>query len=457
MDNMITQSRRLFSPWRGYYCVNPTYTGSISQFYDEALSCMYSDQTTTSHRTGLGDPNHASQQSLRDERDATLTEAKSQIDFVRKVIDESRADRRERYDNGHPFFTSTRKVTMSHSYIDTNPSDIRIPNSTGRYVGALIIGNVPGGWPQWPSASSPTPQSEVDYWGARAIAETIPTNSVAETSTALMELASEGAPTLTFLQGLRQLKTLPKAIASGYLGFQFGFMPTGRDVSDLLYAVTESKALIDQLKRDSGRVVRRQRSLPTSQHTGSAPYVGTLQGGQQPSWFENAFVGGTSGTVSVTDETTIKRGFSGAYTYFYPSGNSLLDRIDRFATEAEYLLGLGLDIDTIWQAAPWTWLTDWFWNVGEIIHSSQQLSQDSLVIRYAYLTKLTTGVRTYKHSPVTYKGSGASSGDIVNTYSFVRKERFRASPYGFGLDPGGFSSRQKAILAALGVGLVPWL
>lgn len=458
MDNMVTSTRRLKPIYgRVYYVVNPTYTGSINPTLDEASAKLFSDQTTTSHRTGRGAPTGALQRDLDEAAEAHVTEARNSIDFARRLVDEARTDRRKRYDNGHPFFTAQRLSLVSHPLVDTNPGDIRVPASTGRYVGPLLIGNSSGGLPSWPAAaSSPTSEAEVNSMGSRAISETIPTNSVAETSVALLELLQDGIPGLNFLNGIRRFSQIPSAAAGGYLGFLFGFLPAGKDLAELAYAVTESSRLLKQLERDSGKVVRRRRSYRPGTSSGSSVFSGTLHGGLQPTWFENAFSGGTNGSITVTDTTTIEWSFRGAYTYFLPKGNSLLDRIDRFVDQADYLLGLSLDIDAIWQAAPWSWLTDWFWNVGEVIHNITELSEDSQVLRYGYLMKTTSAERIYTHSPVTYKGSGASSGKIVNSYKYIRKERFRATPYGFGLDPSGFSERQKSILAALGVGLIPW-
>jgi len=39
----------------------------------------------------------------------------------------------------------------------------------------------------------------------------------------------------------------------------------------------------------------------------------------------------------------------------------------------------------------------------------------------------------------------------VNSYYSEKKERIRASPYGFGRTPGSFSDRQWSILTALGM------
>jgi hypothetical protein len=56
-----------------------------------------------------------------------------------------------------------------------------------------------------------------------------------------------------------------------------------------------------------------------------------------------------------------------AYRYFAPEMNSFLGRIAQFLDS----LGVSRDLSIIWNAIPFTFIVDWFYNVGEFLHSER--------------------------------------------------------------------------------------
>jgi hypothetical protein len=77
------------------------------------------------------------------------------------------------------------------------------------------------------------------------------------------------------------------------------------------------------------------------------------------------------------------------------------------------------------------------------------LSNDSLVLRWGYIMCHYTCRDTYLLDGVAVKGS--TGGPRSQTFVTDVKTRYRATPYGFGLDIASFSPRQWAILGALGI------
>jgi hypothetical protein len=70
-------------------------------------------------------------------------------------------------------------------------------------------------------------------------------------------------------------------------------------------------------------------------------------------------------------------------------------------------------------------------------------------LKYGYMMEHTVSKRTY-----TFVGpTGFRGGALPASVSLVSetKKRVRATPYGFGLDEGKLSLRQRAIIAALGL------
>jgi len=123
------------------------------------------------------------------------------------------------------------------------------------------------------------------------------------------------------------------------------------------------------------------------------------------------------------------------------------------ATRAIDVLGLDLDLEVLWNAAPWSWAVDWFSNTGDLIHNMNRWSTDGLVLKYGYIME---------HSVVRdkYTFVGPTGMKPVSTYPpsvtlvTETKIRRRATPFGFGLTLSGFTNQQKAIVAALGISRV---
>jgi hypothetical protein len=407
------------------------WTYSLSDFPD-------SDQTTTSYRT------HGSWDTIDESTDPT--NATSVIDFYRKLIDEDRTTRGGS-DNGHTFVTESRRLSMSHPFVDTNPSD---HNGWGRYVGPLIIQDFGDTAMQWPNTSvAETVHAQI---GTGFIANTVPTNPIAGLAVALAELHREGLPGLPGAKAVQDvLKKHPgKNAGDEYLNWQFGYKPLANDVAKSLYAVNQASKLISDFKKNSGLKVRRRRTAPMQQSFGTSTFPSSLRG--TPSYFGECFDGGTSTQVTVDELTQYYWSFSGAYSFLLPEENSsLFGQLKSYARDVNHLFGIELTPDVMWNLQPWSWLADWLWNLGDVIQNLSRFAEDSLTLKYGYVMCTTDAYRLYTKNPVTYYGSNVSSGPIWCKLSSTRKQRWQATPYGFGLNPGTFSERQWSILAALGL------
>jgi len=113
------------------------------------------------------------------------------------------------------------------------------------------------------------------------------------------------------------------------------------------------------------------------------------------------------------------------------------------------LWGLRISPELLWELTPWSWAADWVGNVGEVIHNLSAFSNDKLVLRWGYIMFKYTCRDTYLLEGVRLKGM--PSGPVSQTFVTQVKKRNRATPYGFGLDPAAFTTRQWAILGALGI------
>jgi hypothetical protein len=289
--------------------------------------------------------------------------------------------------------------------------------------------------------------SDLAFYGANAIRNTIPVNPLTNLATSLGEIYSDGLPKLPHFLGMvgKGFGAI-KHLSEEYLNYQFGWKPTVADTAAAMNAVDQAKRVIDQYLRDNGKTIRRSFAFPQTKTT-------QMSLGQSNTMFDpfQAFSQSylDTGTVTETITTTRDIWFSGAYTYYLPMGNDILSRLDRYASLAQKAIGLEITPEVLWNLAPWSWFGGWLSDVGTLVHNLNAFSQDGLVLRYGYLMVKTEAIHTVTTTGMRLKY--ANPGTFSTVYRIVDKQRFRATPYGFGLNPNSFTSSQWSILGALGL------
>lgn len=351
-------------------------------------------------------------------------------------------------DTGNPFSSTKQELRLSHKNFT-----IRAGN-TDSYTGPLYpdyrFANVRAQW------FSPLPRFEESYYGPAAIAATTPTSPVLSLSTFLGEFVKDGIPkftnTLTNLASRK--KPSLNQLGSDYLNLEFAWKPFISDLVSMLHVVANSYKLLEQLERDSGRVVRRRFEFPPEEPvtTVLSDKSGQIENVFNSSRWNRLVLSG--GNRYVQERTTSKKvWFSGAYTYLLENNPDFLGRLKEYEQKANYLLGLKLTPEVLWNLAPWSWLADWNANIGINLQNYTQFSQDGLVLRYGYLMCTTT--QTDVHTVYGVRTATGSPGPISVTATQTEKLRVKATPFGFGLKPGDFTARQWAILGALGMTKAP--
>ncbi|DAD50465.1 TPA_asm: maturation protein [ssRNA phage Gephyllon.1_19] len=349
------------------------------------------------------------------------------------------------YDNGHEYWSEKQSIKISH------PSMRFIGRGTSWFDGPLI----PYGFTS--IMSMPTQKAiDVASFGPRAIAATVPTKSVASLAQFLGEL-HEGLPKLIGSSVLASRAQKFRSYGSEYLNVQFGWLPFVNDLRNMLKAVVRSDQILKQYARDSGKMVRRKFAFPPIIETSDFDITKN-----QGYWANASDLGPEffkddslykSKTLTRTSTSIQKYRFSGAYSYFLAGEDTLLHQIERHAQEANKLLGIKLTPDVLWELAPWSWLSDWVFNLGLNIGNASKLGQDGLVVRYGYLMRDSLMRNMYSaHWDSFYSLPPITLHVILENH---RKESVRSSPYGFGLNPNSFTERQWSILAALGMTKAP--
>lgn len=291
------------------------------------------------------------------------------------------------------------------------------------------------------------PAGYLEGLGSKAIASTIPTNPNMDAAVSIAELYREGLPSVVSSIDLRDRLGFFRGLGGDYLNIEFGWKPVLSDLLSLSQSILESEALLQQLARDSGRNVRRRLAFPADRQTTIGDDTIVPESGAPLSLLNQR-------GRSITTSSYHKTWFSGSYVYHYDPAD--LNEASRIATQARLLFGLQITPEVLWNLAPWSWLVDWFTNIGPILHNLSAFGQDGLVLRYGYLMHHHTRREDHLYRGVTLpKGGDFPAGDRRAAFCLESKRRIRATPYGFGLTFASFSVRQWAILAALGMTRAP--
>jgi len=351
-------------------------------------------------------------------------------------------------DIGGDFITVRRDYSDNGCSQSQKPPDVRYINTIYGYQGPIMVSDPTyvgtDGASYWPSYSEAALWNELKVRGTTAIARTIPTNPAVEVGSALGE-SMERLPRLPGLSQLGKAGNVSKRFADEYLNYEFGLKPLISDARAAASTVKKQNSILQQLARDSGRLIRRRYSFPEERDS-FIRYSGNLY--SFPTMDTLMYNG--PGKVTIHRQTEKRVWFSGAYTYFYDQGSDLWSRLARNEQNANKLLGLRLTPDLIWELSPWSWLADWATNAGDVMTNISAFSRDGLVLRWGYV------MMTYKVTDThegTYPLGGGGSFNAKQVFTTTVKMRRMATPYGFGLDPGwtDLSGRQLAILGALGI------
>jgi hypothetical protein len=284
-------------------------------------------------------------------------------------------------------------------------------------------------------------------------------------------MMKDGLPLVSTMKEFREkilsAGDLAKKAGSAHLGYAFDAKPFISDLQKLSQAVLKSVKIWKQLSRDSDRIVRRKASfdpVETVTDVGGDSTNGSLglpRADGQSINYQNIWK--VMPPQQVTDFVWRQNSFSGAFTYHLSQAHSFLGKLDMYAEQANHLLGFEINLETLWNLTRWSWLIDWFVDVGGFLHNIDLLHSNSLVLRYGYvMTHIRASrVRTVNGLvPQTADNlwpfqAFCSHSTLQSTALIEWKTRRRATPYGFGLDVGSFSDAQWAILGALGLSKGP--
>lgn len=283
--------------------------------------------------------------------------------------------------------------------------------------------------------------------GITAFSRTVPNKPITDAAVFAGELRQ--LPRFTTEDAMKmhqQAKSFNRAFKEGgsaWLNLQFGWIPFLDSIYTLVKDYTKVGKKVDQFERDSGRVVRRRYNFDETKGTPVTTIATNRSGFPTPT---PMLVLGGGGRLERTRTSSERIWFSAAYRYYIPPKAKLLG-LARGLSIFNKMTG-GVTPSTLYQLAPWSWLLDYYTNVGDVIDNFSAFSRDNLVALYAYIMCTTESKLELTLTDVILK-----NGQRYRTSSKCKttlKTRIVGEPYGFDLAiNSNLSDKQKSILFAL--------
>jgi hypothetical protein len=307
------------------------------------------------------------------------------------------------------------------SYFIAMPTQLILPGYEG-----FVFPRVASGYSK-PSIPPQLTDAKLNAAGTTMIARTTPNSSTANLSTALGEVSLEGIPAMSGMATWRNRAHVARSAGDEYLNVAFGWLPLVSDLRDFAYAVKHHHKILMNYRKGSDKKIRRRYVLTEN----------TSTTGRQFNFGCNTWA--TGGTGNILTQTDDRVWFSGAFRYHVPMGPGVSDKFAYYHSMADKLLGVDLTPEVVWNLAPWSWASDWFGNVGDVMHNISALGSDGLVLEYGYA--MSSKKRSIEFS--------SDRGSLIQ--NDVNLLRLPSTPYGFGFNMANLSARQTAVLVALGL------
>lgn len=369
------------------------------------------------------------------------------------------------WDGGGPFYQWSRVI--SHAGQKVVPA-FRIVDK-GNYTCLGVVGSplqtptvkVPPAWS--------TVKSTLSGLYATGYKKARPGNPVASVAQFVAELRD--VPQLPFKRlfthGLRTpvpLRDIPrllrdyhrgfKSLGSEYLNVVFGWLPFLSDLRKMFYLYQTLDKRLTQIVRENGKFIRRRATIRDD--------TSVSQVGPTVYNYPYANVYGAPGEIdspgsthyTVTTRTAVKEWFVGSFRYmlFEP------DPSQWTSTCKAHLFGAIPTPSLLWELMPYSWLIDWFANVGDVISNASPNAVDNLTMRYSFIMRREQ-TSTEWRAHVYHGASSTSSRKWPSVdHSFTSVDRIDSksrsgggNPFGLDVQLTDLSSAQLAILAALGL------
>lgn len=277
--------------------------------------------------------------------------------------------------------------------------------------------------------------------GAEAVAETFPNEPEFDGSVAAGELLREGLPSLIGLQSIRSRALRAKNAGSEYLNVEFGWKPLVRDVRNFARALETDVIRLEQMLKRANAPLKREKRWPITWETETVDQGSRFA---HPGMSVRHYSAGHREKITTFRQ---ERWFKGVYTFHIDEAAVLAANLGGWLARARMLYGIELTPSVLWNLSPWSWLADWFANIGDVLKNISSFLTNSVSFR-GYIMEHQMLSTLYVLRGVTF-ASYPGKHRLEQEYVVETKCRQEVDPFAPGLKGGGLSNRQKGILGAL--------
>jgi hypothetical protein len=210
----------------------------------------------------------------------------------------------------------------------------------------------------------PTPFDWV-YWQTKALANMNPNRPTVDLPLFLYELKDfprmlrDAGHLLKVINegGMKLVKQLhPREVANAHLAYSFGWAPL---VSDLLSLFNLSKSIEDR------------KAYFRSLERGTRVRRGLRRGEIARSISSNGYAIAASGEIDLMADVQFTEKLRVWFTANAKLMTKLPDASELQSLTEETVLGLNVSAATFWEAIPWSWLIDYFANIGDLMAATR--------------------------------------------------------------------------------------
>lgn len=268
----------------------------------------------------------------------------------------------------------------------------------------------------------------------------------------------------------------PKAAAGQFLNVIFGVQPTMSDLQKMSETVIRASPILDEYIRQERVRLRRKGTRVLGEYSNSGTYVNefgytpsgsTTFGGDLSMHYSYVLPTSSSSSADVLKAhvnwsvaATQRLVTSATYEYYIPQPEGFQGRMDEYSQLAQRLVGGGANAETIYDLTPYSWLVDWFFDIGGVIAYQQNLADNQMIAIRKSFSVIEQVYASARIVDYTYDSSG-----VVGAYKLARPVRFNANtaiyrwkrvqrgvgnPYSV-TPTWSFSKQQWAIAAAMGL------
>lgn len=232
-----------------------------------------------------------------------------------------------------------------------------------------------------------------------------------------------------------------------YLNYQFGWKPFLNDLHSALFNGDKMYRRIAWIRKNNGKWVKRGGTVTASKDRTNMSSINMIYPVLTTAFYPSSGISLASRWI-----TTERRvWFEARMKYFIPGLED--DKAENFFTSPllRRLWGLELTPSLIWELLPWSWLCDWFFDVGDVYANLSNTWYENLTAKYAFIMETKEQIYHIDQTQTLWNGRQITASDVQ--FHVIMKERAEASPFGFGNLPDwtNLSVKQLAILAALGL------